>query len=220
MMDKNRTAAVFDIDRTLVVGTSMEKLFLRWLVRHRHLGASDFIGMALGLARQVAVYPRQGYIQYHGYLKGKSVARVGEWAGRCFDERIAPRVSVEGTRCLEEHRRAGHLVVLLSGSILPLVERLAARLEPDHIVCTVPERDGSTFTGRLAGEHVGGRQKAAEVAKLAPLLGLDLSSSFCYADHHTDLPMLSMFGHPVAANPDVRLARLARERGWHTVRFQ
>ena len=220
MTEAGRIAAVFDIDRTLVVGTSMEKIFLRWLYRRGKLGAGDLLRAVPAMALQVARYPSQGYIQYHGYLAGKPERLVSEWADSCFAERIAPRVSSEGATCLAEHRRAGHFVVLLSGSILPLVDRLAARLAPDHIVCTIPESAGGVYSGRLSGEHVGGKQKAIEVARLAAELGLDLASSYCYADHHTDLPMLSMFGSPVPANPDARLSRLAQARGWGVRRFR
>ena len=31
--------------------------------------------------------------------------------------------------------------------------------------------------------------------------------------------MLEAVGHPVAVNPDVALARIARERGWDVLRF-
>ena len=44
--------------------------------------------------------------------------------------------------------------------------------------------------------------------------GADLSASYAYADSLTDLPMLEAVGHPVAVNPEVPLARLARSRRW------
>ena len=36
-----------------------------------------------------------------------------------------------------------------------------------------------------------------------------------YADSASDLPMLEAVGHPVAVNPEVKLAAIARRRGWH-----
>jgi phosphoserine phosphatase len=36
-----------------------------------------------------------------------------------------------------------------------------------------------------------------------------------YADSASDLPMLEAVGHPVAVNPETKLAAIARKRGWH-----
>ncbi|MEE3103087.1 MAG: HAD-IB family hydrolase, partial [Actinomycetota bacterium] len=40
-----------------------------------------------------------------------------------------------------------------------------------------------------------------------------------YADSASDLPMLEAVGFPVAVNPEVRLASIARRRGWLTEDF-
>ena len=43
---------------------------------------------------------------------------------------------------------------------------------------------------------------------------VDLARSFFYTDSYTDLPMLERVGKPVVVNPDPRLLRTARRRGW------
>ncbi len=45
--------------------------------------------------------------------------------------------------------------------------------------------------------------------------GLSLEESVAYADSASDLPMLEVVGHPVAVNPEPKLAAIARKRGWH-----
>ena len=49
--------------------------------------------------------------------------------------------------------------------------------------------------------------------------GLDLGQCYAYSDSASDLPMLQAVGHPVAVNPDARLARHARSNGWPIVHF-
>ena len=49
--------------------------------------------------------------------------------------------------------------------------------------------------------------------------GVDLARSYFYSDSYNDLPMLERVGTAIAVNPDARLARLARRRGWHTTRW-
>ena len=50
--------------------------------------------------------------------------------------------------------------------------------------------------------------------RTAAELDLDLAASWAYSDSGTDLPMLDAVGHPVAVNPETRLAGIARKRGW------
>jgi phosphoserine phosphatase len=53
------------------------------------------------------------------------------------------------------------------------------------------------------------------MADYARTLDLDLEQSVAYADSASDLPMLEAAGHPVAVNPETKLAAIARKRGWH-----
>jgi phosphoserine phosphatase len=46
---------------------------------------------------------------------------------------------------------------------------------------------------------------------------LDQFDSTAYSDSINDLPLLSVANHPVAVDPDPRLAEQARERGWPVV---
>ena len=43
---------------------------------------------------------------------------------------------------------------------------------------------------------------------------LDLSQSWFYTDSYTDMPMLERVGNQVVVNPDPRLRRIAKRRGW------
>ena len=53
------------------------------------------------------------------------------------------------------------------------------------------------------------------MAEYADAEGLALAESVAYADSASDLPMLEAVGHPVAVNPEAKLAAIARKRGWH-----
>ena len=53
------------------------------------------------------------------------------------------------------------------------------------------------------------------MAEYADAEGLSLVESVAYADSASDLPMLEAVGHPVAVNPETKLAAIARKRGWH-----
>ena len=212
--------ACFDVDRTLVRATSMERQFVQWLVAHGHLGPRALLWTAFSIAAGARASRRQGYVAYHGYLAGKRVEDVGEWAEACVADRVWPRVPRTARYELTGHRADGRPVVLLSGSIRPLVDALARRLGADLVVASEPEADHGVYTGRLAGAHLAGPAKADTIRRLALERGYDLSQSYGYADHHTDEAFLACFGHPRPANPDPRLQAIAASRGWPTVRFR
>lgn len=214
-----RSAAVFDVDRTLLPGTSMEIQFVIWLLGHAKLGPADLVRAVVNISRQFSENRRRGYLAYHGYLAGRDVATVAKWASRCFTSRIVPRLSPEGAACLADHRERGDLTVLLSGSIEPLISLLAVRLGAEEAICTRLESRRGFYTGGLASPHVASNRKAELITELARERGIDLGASYCYADHRSDLPMLSLFGHPFPTNADAALVRAAAAHDWTVRRF-
>src|SRR5262249_3393818 len=78
---------------------------------------------------------------------------------------------------------------------------------------------GVDSEGRLTGELIAapptGEARALVMAAYADAEGLSLEQSVAYADSASDLPMLEAVGHPVAVNPEAKLATIARKRGWH-----
>ncbi len=79
-------------------------------------------------------------------------------------------------------------------------------------------KDG-VYNGRLAGPFCYGEGKVVAMQEIARWDGLDLEQCYGYSDSASDLPMLQAVGHPVAVNPDARLARHARAYGWPIVHF-
>ena len=75
------------------------------------------------------------------------------------------------------------------------------------------------YNGRLDGPFCYGPGKVVAMEEIARWKGLDLAQCYAYSDSASDLPMLQAVGHPVAVNPDSRLARHARAYGWPIVHF-
>jgi phosphoserine phosphatase len=76
------------------------------------------------------------------------------------------------------------------------------------------EVERGKLTGQLRGPACFGDGKVHFAERLGSMLGLDLGASWFYTDSYTDLPMLERVAHRVAVNPDPRLKRTARSRGW------
>ncbi|MCF8115075.1 MAG: HAD-IB family hydrolase [Desulfarculaceae bacterium] len=210
-------AAIFDVDRTLVVPTSMEKVFVPFLIRRRYLRAPDLARYLIYMARGLGHH--HSTMHNKANLQGKDPSELQRLPAECFRDEIMPRISDQGRRQVADHRAKGHLVVLLSGTLEPLADQLKLELGADLALAARLEVKQGTFSGELDGQRPYGQEKARLVRRLCQTHGIDLASSYAYGDHHSDYPLLSMVGHPHAVNPDHGLKAKAKERGWPILHF-
>ncbi|MGH9726269.1 MAG: HAD family hydrolase, partial [Candidatus Acidiferrales bacterium] len=139
-------------------------------------------------------------------------------------------------RRLAWHASEGHCIFLISGTLAPLARVVAQDLSR-RLNCTVPAEVGSAaqpiievcatelelrsgrWTGLLAGPHVTGEAKAQSIQQAAARDGIVLGESYAYGNSFADIAMLESAGHPMAVNPSLPLAALARSRGWEISRW-
>jgi HAD superfamily hydrolase (TIGR01490 family) len=120
---------------------------------------------------------------------------------------------------IEANRAAGLEPVLVTGSPDFIVAPLAERLGIKNFAANRLAYGRGRATGRLLTPVMAGEAKAKWCVGNAEANGLELAASWGYADSHYDLPFLAGIGHPVAVNPDRRLAATARSRQWPILRF-
>lgn len=129
-------------------------------------------------------------------------------------------IFAEGLERIAWHSGRGHRIFFVTGTIEPLARPFARILASRgfeycmEICATQLETHDGLWTGRIVGEHMSGVEKAIALRASAAGHGLALAESYAYGDSFADLPMLETVGHPVAVNPQARLARIARRRGW------
>jgi HAD superfamily hydrolase (TIGR01490 family) len=217
-------AAFFDLDKTVIAKASI----MAFARDFRHEGLLTRRTMARGLWLQL-VYVHLGASSRklarvrHTVLtltRGWDQAHVRQVVGKKLSSAIDPITFSEAKDLIDEHRRAGRQVYLVSAAPAEIVEPLAVHLGAHGAVASVAQVgvDGC-YTGDLE-RYAYGQEKAALIQRLAGQAGLDLAASFAYSDSATDLPMLEAVGHPVAVNPDRALRRIAQLRGWEILRFE
>ena len=160
---------------------------------------------------------RSVYRLYRGFRQEELSRWAVERQARSALKRTHPRA----IELLRRHAEAGHRLVFLTGSLLELAEPLARLLEPllgesvqVRVEAASLESGPQGFTGELLGAPLAGEEKARRARRIAEEEGLDLSASHAYGDSFADLEVLELVGKPAAVNPDDRLRRLARRRGW------
>ena len=207
-----RAAAFFDLDHTLVIGQSTERLFVRRLLREGEIGAPQLIRYLVQFTREPKL--SGGFFRRNKfYLSGKPLRRIQEVATAAAAEALR-RLSPQGRLRLEEHHRAGRLVGLVTGSLDIVVQPLSRALPVDIVIASTMGTEDSHLTGEVLGLYPRGENKRTLIRKLAAERGISLEESYAYGDDWYDLPMLEAVGHPVAVNPHRSLRKVALERGW------
>lgn len=219
MAAPGKTAAFFDVDRTLVWPYSMERLFIPFLIRRRYLRASDFARYLGYIAINLGTSSGESLHTNKRHFKNKDAQELDRLAEECFKVRIKPWVSPAGRQAVKAHHDKGHMVVLVTGSLKPLAEQIRQELNADLAVATSLEATDGVLSGTLANRRPYGPEKARLVRELAEEHNLDLAQSYAYGDHHSDADLLRLVGNPRVVNPNPGLRNEARRNGWPILKF-
>ncbi len=211
-------AAFFDVDRTILQGSSLLAL-ARPL---SHEGLLPLPTVLRATMRQIWFTVRglsdgeldKAAAAAAGAVAGVDAAELARVGAAAIPRTVLPRVFEEAREAIAAHKAAGDKVFLVSSAPIELVRELGRLLGADDVAGTVAEVDTTgKYTGRIT-TFCHGQAKADAVLELAKRHGIDLAASTAYGDSVSDLPMLVSVGHPVAVNPDPRLKRVAEMRGY------
>jgi HAD superfamily hydrolase (TIGR01490 family) len=222
MISSGPSAAFFDLDRTLIAGSSA-------FILARSARAAGLIptGQFLLDAMSAIAFKLRG--SSDGSTDGVRDRILGAVKGMRQDDLVAlnaetlpkllAKIRPEARRLLDLHRHAGRNTYIVSAAPVEIVESLAHSLGMTAGIGTRGVVVDGVYTGELAGPFCYGVGKVTAMEEIARWDGLDLTQCYAYSDSASDLPMLSAVGHPVAVNPDAKLGRHARAHGWPVVHF-
>jgi HAD superfamily hydrolase (TIGR01490 family) len=211
-------ACYFDVDGTLV-RTSLVEPTLYYLVNQGtpvqsalRLSRALFKAPSMAVAEMMdrRMFNELLYSSYAGMSEDRLVVLSEEiW------EKVLKKALFPAARSLvDKSLAAGHNVVLVSGALDWIVQHCADFLGAQEVIANRLEMKNGIATGKLLKPVVAGPEKAKIVRDHARARGYDLDECFAFSDSYSDVPMLSVVGHPAAVNPDRRLALLARAYSW------
>lgn len=212
--------AVFDVDGTLLPGTSMERLAVRRLVESGVVTASMLVRFVLSGIRDLAREGIPGLLRNKAYFRGLRERDLSAFSEEMVRRSVVPRIPSAAREEMEGLRRNGYRILLFSGAPDFMLHPLALALGADAAIGTVLEIEDGRFTGRVMAEHLYGPAKTAILKEKAEDLKLDFEKSVVYANDASDAEHMRLFGTAVAVNPRAGLRREARERGWRVTRWQ
>lgn len=218
------TASYFDVDGTLV-RTNLIHPTLFYLAHQEtplhSLGRLTLTAMrapqlALAEMRDRRIFNEMLFSAY----EGMSQDRLRVLSDEAFDTVIKPAIYPGAKELVRKCLDQGHEVVLVSGALDFLMKLLAEHLGATSIIANRLEIKDGYATGKLLRPVVAGPEKARLIRDHARAASHDLDECFAYSDSYSDVPMLSVVGHPAAVNADARLARLAHTYGWPTLSLE
>lgn len=148
------------------------------------------------------------------HYKGMTEDRMAVLSEEVFDAIVKPRIFRGAQDLINQCKVSGKRVVLITGSLDWTIQYLSEYLGADHFIANRLEMKDGKATGKLLRPVVAGPEKAGLMVDDAREVGHDLAECSAYSDSYSDVPMLSIVGHPACINPDAKLARLARAYDW------
>jgi len=217
-----RSAAFFDLDRTLMAGSSgfhfVRAAYAAGMISRRRLAGDTWAATRFRLfgstdAGTTKVRERMG-----AYVEGRHERDMRRLAPQVLAG-VLPRLYPQMLELAYAHQDAGRPVYICTAASQEMADVLSYILGFDGAIGSRSEIRDGVYTGREGGLFAYREGKAQAISELAAAEGIELATSYAYSDSESDLPMLRAVGNPVAVNPDTALARVARDAGWETLRF-
>lgn len=222
MTDNRAAAAFFDLDRTLIAGSSAF-VFGHAAWKHGMMPTRELLSDAAkaitfrftGASDDKANAVRDRILEAIRGSRSEDLLALGD----DIIPRLLDDVRKESQGFIELHTEAGRATYMVTASPIEIVQRLSDELGMTGAIATVAETVDGVYTGGLSEPFCYGPAKADAIRKVADREGYDLALCYAYSDSASDLPMLEAVGHPVVVNPDSKLERHARRNGWPIVIF-
>jgi HAD superfamily hydrolase (TIGR01490 family) len=218
----SRAAAFFDLDRTLMAGSSgiffARAAYETGMISRRRLARDAYENLRFRLRGSTDDRADQVRKRVGEMISGVPVRELQRLSPRVLAG-VLPRLYPQMLERAYAHQDAGRLVYIVTAASQEMADLLAHVLAFDGGLGSRSEVLEGRYTGRPAGPFNYREGKVLMMRELAERERIDLDASYAYSDSESDLPMLRAVGHPVVVNPDPDLRRIAAQEGWEVLRL-
>jgi len=219
MAAPNRRAAFFDVDNTLVRGSTIYFLG-RGMYQRGFFTKADISRFVLanlrfrltGTEKQDEINRFQKSAQ--DFIGGHNVSEIKSVAQEIYDEYVSPSLWEGTIDIAKKHLNDGVEVWLVTAAPEDMAKLIAERLGFTGALGSKAAIVDGHYTGEMNGPLLHGKEKAEAIRQIANERGFFLEDCFGYSDSHNDLPLLQTVGHPSAINPDAILRIRALKENW------
>ena len=215
-MSPSNIGAFFDFDETLL-DIESSRLGFRYLWERR-LVSFGFILKVLTLNffyKRHWLSDEKMAMMLIRFYRNRLLEDFQQGAAAFYQDHLKPHIAPNIKARVKKHRRQGHRLILISGSVRYMLEPVAEDLGFDHLLCTDLEiGKGGLLTGRAKGPICLNNNKRILAEMLARKVNIDLASSYAYGNHQSDLPLLELIGNPYVVEPTEPLRKVALANKW------
>jgi len=210
----------FDLDGTISRRDTLLPFVLGFLLRQpwrlpRLLGV---VPAALGFVLGRADHGELKGALVRATLGGVSRGEIDAWRAGFLPRLQSAGLFGDALRAVDQHRRAGDHLVLMSASVDLYVPELAQRLGFDEAICSGVTWRGDRLQGQLSTPNCRGEEKSRcfhDVARRFPDL-----KTVAYGNSEPDLPHLRLADEAIMVNANSALADRAKAFGIRCVRWK
>ena len=157
-------AALFDLDGTLLPGTSAEKEFIRFALKTGNQTAPAAVRAFLSWVVHI---PTRGLQSNKTYFGGVNMDLLAETAETFCRQQLTHHIPDQAQRLITAHRAAGDCLGIVSGAPEILIAPLKDLLDLDFVVGTKLTCEQGRLTGDLDGPRVSGSEKVCQSEEVA-----------------------------------------------------
>ncbi|MBW6501880.1 MAG: HAD-IB family hydrolase [Bacteroidales bacterium] len=207
--------AFFDLDGTITREISGKALAVA-AYKKGLMMTSDFANaLWLSLLYKLSIRdPLSIIASMMNWIKGLPEKSLEELSAAVFREVLLPSVYSNARDEIRFHKERSAKTVVLSSSISFICREAVKSLGMDDAICTEPEIINGYCTGKPSGAFCFGGEKGARLAEYCETSNYDPSETWFFGDSIHDISALSIVGHPVCVNPEVKLRKTAIRKGW------
>ena len=214
-----KRAAFFDVDNTLIHGSSLYFLG-RGMYQRGFFTKADISRFVLANLRfrLTGKENKEEIIKFQNaatdFIGGHDVAEIAAIGQEIYDEYVSPALWQGTIDIAGSHLANDEEVWLVTAAPEDMATLIAERLGFTGALGSKAAIVDGHYTGAMNGPLLHGKEKATAIREIAKERGFILEDCFGYSDSHNDLPLLQTVGHPSAINPDAKLRIRALKENW------
>lgn len=213
--------AFFDLDRTIVSVISGRAIalmaFRKGLLKNHSLLQALFLSALYKLRLKD---PLAAIDKMTRWTRGMDERTFSKLCSDASDELLIPSVYPDAKKEILIHKANNARVVILSSAVIPICRNMAKYLGIDDFIGTEMAIKDNCLTGETEGALCYGDEKAVRLREYCELNNTAPSAVWYYGDSYSDLGVLNAVGNPVCINPDRRLRKTARLKGWKIISWR
>lgn len=225
MLTRSQPAAFFDVDNTLLKGSTL--FFLgRGMYQRGFFSRKDISAFVLANLRfRLTGKENRNEIERFkdaacAFIKGHQVTEIEEIGNQIYEEHVSPAIWQGTVSIAHDHLKKGESVWLVTATPQDMAQLIARKLGLTGALGTKAEKIDGVYTGKVIGEILHGSAKATAIKELSKQEHYDLNNCYAYSDSHHDIPLLETVGKPRAINPDTLLKIKAFRENWPVYDFR